>query len=182
MINMKTSKIDPGHLKRLPSTCVNVGRQAQKTTIQVNVLFNATPLCPFRRRRTWYDTALGGYGALTGTLNGWDIETLANRLSSAGKGIQDAVTLQAKRMPTIWYPWKYQVQADTFLLNLQNKTNQFIWTSETNLSKIIDWTVCTLQTLYQMQQKNNMQTQLMTGNEGVWRSLFATIISKSAWI
>ncbi|CAJ0966855.1 unnamed protein product [Ranitomeya imitator] len=93
---VNASKIDPGHIKRLPSSCVKVGRQAQKTIIIANIRFSPTPVCPSRKRRAWYDALLGGYRAGTGTLNGFDIETLANRMHNAGKNIQDALTIQGQ--------------------------------------------------------------------------------------
>ncbi|CAJ0933191.1 unnamed protein product, partial [Ranitomeya imitator] len=37
-------------------------------------------------------------------------------------------------------------------------------------------------TIYQTQQKNNMQTQLMTGNEQIWRTVFNKTIPISSWI
>ncbi|CAJ0933189.1 unnamed protein product [Ranitomeya imitator] len=131
IIQVNASKIDPGHIKRLPSSCVKVGCQAQKTIIIANIRFPPTPVCPSRKRRAWSDALLGGYGAVTGTLNGFDIETLANRMHNAGKNIQDALTIQGQWMPTIWHPWKQQLKADKFLLNMQNKSNNFAW--EANL-------------------------------------------------
>ncbi|XP_066445351.1 uncharacterized protein [Eleutherodactylus coqui] len=58
-VNINTSKIDPGHIKRVPSTCRQVGRYAQKTVIQTSVEFPPSRTCSTKRsRRAWYDTLL----------------------------------------------------------------------------------------------------------------------------
>lgn len=101
-IDINASQIDPGHIKKLPSTCEKVGTHAQKTVLITQVTFPPNNRqCMSRRKRAWYDTLLGGYGALTGTLDGFDVETLANRLHSTGSKINDGLTLQARCLPSI---------------------------------------------------------------------------------
>ncbi|XP_071989630.1 uncharacterized protein [Engystomops pustulosus] len=175
-------KTDPGHMKRIPSSCVKTGTQSRKTVVSVIVTFPSDAICPVRRRRAWYDTILGGVGAVTGTLNSFDIETLANRMSNAGKGIQDVLTLQGQWMPTIWRPWNQALGIDAFLLQMKTASDSFMFEVDSNVSKVFNWTVCTLQTMYQMQQKTTMQTQLMTGNEQVWRTVFNNTIPNTSWL
>ncbi|XP_066437537.1 uncharacterized protein [Eleutherodactylus coqui] len=182
-VNINASKIDPGHIKRVPSTCRLVGRDAQKTVIQASVQFPPSRTCPTKRsRRAWYDTLLGGYGALSGTINGFDIETLANRMHNAGSGIKDVLTLQANWMPTIWQPFSMQTDVDTIMLDLQDASNRFSYEINSNISNYVNWSICTLQTIYQQQQKNTLQTMLMTGNEQVWRTVFNQTITETDWI
>ncbi|XP_063813383.1 uncharacterized protein LOC135051206 [Pseudophryne corroboree] len=182
-IDINASRIDIGHVKRLPSTCENVGTQAQKTVLVTQVVFPPNNRqCISQQRRAWYDTLLGGYGTLTGVLNGIDIETLANRMHSAGSKLNDGLTLQAKWMPTIFEPAKISAGIDTLMNQLINASNDFPVGFDTNITKFINWTVCTLQTMYEQQQKGVMQTMLMTGNEQVWRTIFNTSVSRDAWI
>ncbi|CAN2391308.1 hypothetical protein PRIEUP_LOCUS1347 [Pristimantis euphronides] len=181
-VNMNSSKIDPGHMKRIPTSCIRTGTQSQKTVVTVKITFPPTPPCQYRQRRAWYDTMLGGVGAVTGTLNSFDIETLANRMHNAGRGIQDAFTLQGKWMPTVWHPWNQALQVDTFLLTMKNASDNFNLEADININKVVNWTVCTLQAIYQIQQKNRMQTQLMTGNEWVWRTVFNKTIPGASWV
>ncbi|XP_063809101.1 uncharacterized protein LOC135018576 [Pseudophryne corroboree] len=182
-IDINASRIDIGHVKRLPSTCKNVGTQAQKTVLVTQVVFPPNNRqCISRQRRAWYDTLLGGYGTLTGVLNRIDIETLANRMHSTGSKLNDGLTLQAKWMPTIFEPAKISAGIDTLMNQLINASNDFAVGFDTNITKCINWTVCTLQTMYEQQQKGVMQTMLMTGNEQVWRTIFNTSVSRDAWI
>ncbi|XP_068089913.1 uncharacterized protein [Hyperolius riggenbachi] len=118
-VHINATKIDPGHIKRLPSTCKKVGQHAQKTVLHTQITFPPSKTCPKGRiKRAWYDTLLGGYGSLTGTLNGFDIETLANRLHNAGSKINDALTLQAKWMPTTYYPAMISAGVDTMIADI----------------------------------------------------------------
>ncbi|CAN2389996.1 hypothetical protein PRIEUP_LOCUS32, partial [Pristimantis euphronides] len=169
-------------MKRIPTSCIRTGTQSQKTVVTVKITFPPTPPCQYRQRRAWYDTMLGGVGAVTGTLNSFDIETLANRMHNAGRGIQDAFTLQGKWMPTVWHPWNQALQVDTFLLTMKNASNNFNLEADININKVVNWTVCTLQAIYQIQQKNRMQTQLITGNEWVWRTVFNKTIPGASWV
>ncbi|XP_077149428.1 uncharacterized protein LOC143812530 isoform X2 [Ranitomeya variabilis] len=175
-------KVDPGHLKKIPTACVKTGTQSQKTVASVIVTFPPDKPCSVRNRRAWYDTILGGVGAIAGTLNSFDIETLANRMSNTGRGIQDALTLQGQWLPTVWHPWKQALQIDSFLLQMKNASDSFMFKEGSNITQAFNWTVCTLQTIYQMQQKATMQTQLMTGNEGVWRTVFDKTIPGTSWL
>lgn len=182
-ININASRIDPGHVKRLPSTCENVGMNAQKTVLITQVTFPPNNRqCISRRKRAWYDTLLGGYGALTGTVNGFDIETLANRLHSAGSKINEGLTLQANWMPTIFGPAKIAAGVDTLMNQLINASANFQQGFDTNVTRFVNWTICTLQTMYEQQQKSTMQTMLMTGNEQVWRTMFNSSVARDAWI
>ncbi|KAM5164862.1 uncharacterized protein ACMZJ9_007287 [Mantella aurantiaca] len=178
--NMDTAKIDPGQVKRLPSTCERVGQHAQKTELSFEISFPPAKKCKYRR--AWYDTLLGGYGTLTGTLNGFDIETLANRLHNAGSKINDALTLQARWMPTVWAPLKLQAKIDDDLLDIINGSNIFTYNVDTNISRVVNWTICSLQTLQQQQQKGLFQTMLMTGNEEVWRTVFSSLVRTEHWL
>ncbi|XP_068096894.1 uncharacterized protein [Hyperolius riggenbachi] len=171
-INMDTARIDPGHIKRLPSTCAPVGLESQKDVINFNFTFPPTKVC--RYKRAWYDTLLGGYGTLTGTLNGFDIETLANRMHNAGGKINDALTVQARWMPTIWHPLKLETDILDKTLDLETANKEFMYSTDTNISRIINWTMCSLQTIDQQQQKHYFQVTLMTGNEDVYRSVINT--------
>ncbi|XP_073397545.1 uncharacterized protein [Dendrobates tinctorius] len=146
-VNMNSSKTDPGHMKRIPSSCVKTGTQSQKTVVTAIVIFPSNVLCPIRQKRAWYDTLLGGVGTVTGTLNSFDIETLANRMSKAGAGIQDVLTLQGKWMPTIWHPLTQAWQADKFLLDMQNISNSFVFKEGSNISAMLNWTMCTMQAI-----------------------------------
>ncbi|XP_073445366.1 uncharacterized protein [Dendrobates tinctorius] len=179
---MSQTKADPGQMKKIPTSCVKTGTQSQKTVVAAKIIFPPTPACHYRGKRAWYDTVLGGVGAVTVTLNSFDIETLANKMHNAGKDIQDALTIQGRWMPTIWRPWKQALQMDTFLLQMKNVSDTLNLEINTNVSIIVNWTICTLQAIYQIQQKNNMQTQLMTGNELVWRTVFKNTIPKVSWL
>ncbi|KAM5169860.1 uncharacterized protein ACMZJ9_002909 [Mantella aurantiaca] len=178
--NMDTAKIDPGQVKRLPSTCERVGQHAQKTELSFGISFPPAKKCKYRR--AWYNTLLGGYGTLTGTLNGFDIETLANRLHNAGSKINDALTLQARWMPTVWAPLKLQAKIDDDLLDIINASNIFTYNVDTNISRVVNWTICSLQTLQQQQQKGLFQTMLVTGNEEVWRTVFSSLVRTEHWL
>ncbi|KAM5170509.1 uncharacterized protein ACMZJ9_003402 [Mantella aurantiaca] len=173
-------EIDPGQVKRLPSTCERVGQHAQKTELSFGISFPPAKKCKYRR--AWYNTLLGGYGTLTGTLNGFDIETLANRLHNAGSKINDALTLQARWMPTVWAPLKLQAKIDDDLLDIINASNIFTYNVDTNISRVVNWTICSLQTLQQQQQKGLFQTMLMTGNEEVWRTVFSSLVRTEHWL
>ncbi|KAM5126669.1 uncharacterized protein ACMZJ9_021226 [Mantella aurantiaca] len=184
-VNIRTSRIDPGHIKRLPSTCEKVGQHAQKTVIHAHINFPSSRTCKpksNRAKRAWYDTLMAGYGIITGTLNGFDIETLANRKHNAGQGVKDAITLQARWMPTIFHPARISAGVDSMMLNLLNAVNNFALGFDTNVAKFVNWTVCTLQTICEQQQKTNAITSLMTGNEQIWRRIFDKSIPKSSWI
>ncbi|KAM5170550.1 uncharacterized protein ACMZJ9_003461 [Mantella aurantiaca] len=184
-VNIRTSRIDPGHIKRLPSTCEKVGQHAQKTVIHAHINFPSSRTCKpksNRAKRAWYDTLMAGYGTITGTLNGFDIETLANGMHNAGQGVKDAITLQARWMPTIFHPARISAGVDSMMLNLLKAGNNFALGFDTNVAKFVNWTVCTLQTIYEQQQKTNAMTSLMTGNEQIWRRIFDKSISESSWI
>lgn len=85
----------------------------------------------------------GGYGSLTGTLNGFDIETLANRLHNAGSKINDALTVQAKWMPTIFKPASIAAGVDDVMLNLKNASDNF------NLGFYLEcYQICKLDSVY----------------------------------
>lgn len=99
-----------------------------------------------------------------GTLNSFDVETLANRMHNAGSKINDALTLQAQWMPTIFGPAKISAGIDTLMNQLISASNDFALGFNTDVTKFVNWTICTLQTIYEQQQKSNMQTMLMTGN------------------
>lgn len=72
-----------------------MGTHAQKTVLTAYVIFPPNnQRC--RTKRTWYDTLMGGYGTLMGTLNRFDVETLANRIHNTGSKINDALTLQVQ--------------------------------------------------------------------------------------
>lgn len=135
-----------------------------------------------RKRRAWYDTLLGGYGSLTGTLNGFDIETLANRMHNLGKLNQEAITLQARWMPTVYIPAEREAIISTLQNQIQNQALHLLKDMSTNLTAFVNWTSCTLQTLYLQQQKSSMQTMLMTGNEQVWRTLLELYIPENSWV
>ncbi|KAM4694367.1 uncharacterized protein O3C94_004841 [Discoglossus pictus] len=183
-INMDTTVIDTGHVKRLPSTCEKVGTAARKTVIHAEVIFPRASKCskPTRVKRTWYDTLLGGYGTAAGVLNIWDIETLANRMYSAGSKVNDVLTLQAKSMPTIWRPLQLSAGNDDMINNLLQETNQFNGHFDKNVTLFVNCTVCNMRVLWEEQQKRVMQTKLMTGNEQVWRTVFNDSIDKNDWV
>lgn len=140
-----------------------MGTHAQKTVLTAYVIFPPNNRrC--RTKRAWYDTLMGGYGTLMGTLNSFDVETLANRMHNAGSKINDALTLQAQWMPTIFGPAKISAGIDTLMNQLISASNDFALGFNTNVTKFVNWTICTLQTIYEQQQKSNVQTMLMTGN------------------
>ncbi|XP_041438795.1 uncharacterized protein LOC121400092 [Xenopus laevis] len=171
--NIDSATQNLGHIKRLTATCIPVATIGQKIILHINIVFPAKRSCHnARRKRAWYDTLLGGYGTLAGTLNSFDIETLANRMHKAGGLTNDAVVWQAKWMPTIWAPLQQQVEIDKNINNMELEVNNFSLNFDTNMKKFVNWTVCTLQTIYEQQQKDNMKTLLMTGNEQVWRTVF----------
>lgn len=158
-----------------------MGTHAQKTVLTAYVIFPPNNRrC--RTKRAWYDTLMGGYGTLMGTLNSFDVETLANRMHNAGSKINDALTLQAQWMPTTFGPAKISAGIDTLMNQLISASNDFALGFNTNVTKFVNWTICTLQTIYEQQQKSNMQTMLMTGNEQVWRNIFNSSVPKDAWI
>lgn len=160
-IDINASQIDPGHIKKLPSTCEKVGTHAQKTVLITQVTFPPNNRqCMPRRKRAWYDTLLGGYGALTGTLNGFDVETLANRLHSTGSKINDGLTLQVRWMPTIYNPAKISAGVDTIMNQLINASVSFTEGFNINVTRFVNWTICTMQTIYEQQPKGTMQTIL----------------------
>nr|XP_033776809.1 uncharacterized protein LOC117348606 isoform X1 [Geotrypetes seraphini] len=179
-VNIDSAKIDPGQVKRLPSTCEMVGQHAEQTRVQFKITFPPSSRC--RYRRAWYDTILGGFGTITGTINSYDIESLANRLHNAGSKINDALIIQANWMPTIWYPMTLAAGVDNDMLDLFNASNSLTFLVDTNITHIINWTICSLQTLQQQQQKNVFQTQLLTANEQVWRAVFSDVIRAGHWL
>ena len=46
----------------------------------------------------------------------------------------------------------------------------------------MDWTVCTLQVMWQLEQKNKVQSYLMSNNEFMWRKLFGQWVLPRHWI
>ncbi|XP_068121684.1 uncharacterized protein [Hyperolius riggenbachi] len=85
-------------------------------------------------------------------------------------------------MPTIYYPAMISAGVDTMIADITGSSVYFTNQFDTNMTMFVDWTVCTLQTIYQIQQKTSIQLALMTGNEQVWRSVFNSSVPQDWWI
>lgn len=92
-----------------------------------------------------------------GTLNSFDVETLANRMHNAGSKINDALTLQAQWMPTIFGPAKISAGIDTLMNQLISASNDFALGFNTDVTKFVSWTIYYIlyYILYKLYMNNN---------------------------
>ncbi|XP_063792850.1 uncharacterized protein LOC134948663 [Pseudophryne corroboree] len=166
-------------LIKIPATCQKVGIKQFRILHQFNISFPKGPKCN-RIKREWYDILLGGAGTTMGALNSIDIETLTNKMSDAGSDMEGVVHMQAKWMPTVFNPILKVINWDHSFLTLVNSSFMNTLKLTKNISSMFKWTECSIRTVYQEQQKNLAQTQLMTGNIQVYRKMFN--IASELWV
>lgn len=102
-------------------------------------------------------------------------------MKAEGQDISQLNSLQARWMPTVFQPQKLTLKYDTEFLQLFNLSQANKLQVTQNVSQFVNWTECTLQTLYIMQW-NKAQNDSMSNNELIWRTVFKQWIPTTHWI
>ncbi|XP_068919915.1 uncharacterized protein [Petaurus breviceps papuanus] len=156
---------------RVPKSCTNASISQHKIVFHYNVTFPPLANC-VRRKRAWYDTLLGGAGTGLGIVNSVDLESLASRLRSAGQDVSQALTVNAKWLPTTILPHQRTLKYQGQFLQVFNDSTLASFVFDTNITRLFNWTRCSLQNLYTLIQKENAQRLLQNGDTQLWNRVF----------
>ncbi|XP_038599110.1 uncharacterized protein LOC119924204 [Tachyglossus aculeatus] len=166
---------------RVPGSCQNVTFNTQQNLLHCNITFPPWKPCN-RRRRSWFDTLLGGAGTGLGIVNSVDLETLANRLRSAGHDVPQALTINARWSRTTILPHQPTLNFQGQFLQLFNAATFASVNIDTDFSKLFNWTRCSLENIYSMVQKEWVQRTLSAGTPDIWRQILSRYIPQDNWI
>lgn len=123
---------------------------------------------------------LRGLGSGFGIANSIDLEVLAHRLKNTGRDIGEAMTINARWLPTTILPHETTLNYQKHMLQIFNDTIIKQYKLNTNTSALFNWTICSLQNLYVLIQKENAQRIFTQGSPRVWRSLFS--LPETVWV
>uniref|UniRef100_A0A3Q3A8X2 Uncharacterized protein n=1 Tax=Kryptolebias marmoratus TaxID=37003 RepID=A0A3Q3A8X2_KRYMA len=162
------------------TTCTQMAQTRTSQDVVWQVSFPPLPNCAHhRKRRSWYDTLLGGSGTLLGLSNTIDGEVTRTMLSNTGQHASEAVYQMEVWMPTTVTTQKETAALFQEALRWELKTWKAMADILRNVSEALNWTTCTLQVLNIGLQKERFQRMVTTNNINGWRTMWN--ITKDLW-
>lgn len=117
-----------------------------------------------------------------GVRNSIDLEALSSRLRSAGQDVAQALGLSAQWLPTTIVPHHRELNYDKEFLQLFSHFPITALKIDANVSLPFSWTICSLQNLGTLIQKENAQHQLLSQDITVWKHTFKNYFKPHHWI
>lgn len=85
-------------------------------------------------------------------------------------------------MLTVFTSQRLTLEYDSEFLQLFNSSQNRNHHVQKNVNSFMNWTKCTLRTLYIIMQRNKAQDDLMSNNELTWKTVFMSWIPETNWI
>ncbi|XP_055014226.1 uncharacterized protein LOC129410337 [Boleophthalmus pectinirostris] len=174
-----TSRPDPAQVVPIPGTCQPLVTGLTKTKVHWTVNFPPFPPCP-RQKRVWYDTILGGSGTLLGLSNMVDGQITTSKLHYTGQSTSAGLDLVAQWMPTALKGQQQNVRLWKEMFKIDwNKWNTTDGVFK-NITQLLNWTICSIQHVNALMQRERMQRVLTSDNYHEWRQQWN--IYNSLWL
>ncbi|XP_075704989.1 uncharacterized protein LOC142722160 [Rhinoderma darwinii] len=105
-----------------------------------------------------------------------------NKLNSVGDDTSTALRIGASWLPTTFAIQQKGLTIDELFLNVFNESMLTEYRTLQNVSTFVNWTVCTLKTMWQQEQMNNFKNKLFSSHVRQWTDILPIGERNDTWL